>query len=75
MQMIDVLTSVYLFSLLTMAIVTTVRPFYVNHWNMDNQNTKEMEQMYISVGEEEELDAVFVAGMVTNQIVIMILGK
>ena len=66
MEVIDVLTCVYLLSLVTMGIVTNVRPFYVNYWNPDEHNRTEI----------IELDSnTFVAGMVANQIVIMILGK
>ena len=65
MEVIDVLTSVYLLSLVSMGIVTNVRPFYVNYWNPDEHNHSEI----------IELDSTYVVGMVTNQIVIMILGK
>ena len=61
-----VVYTVYLLSLVSMGVVTNVRPFYVNYWNMDEHNRTEIIELNSNT---------FVAGMVTNQIVIFILGK
>ena len=67
--MIDVLTSVYIVSLISMCIVTNIRPIFVNYWDAEADLQKySLQPMDLGQGLHHTL-------MVANQIVIMVLGS
>ena len=65
-DMIDLLTVFYFISLVAMGTVTNVRPMFINHWILENHNSTKTFEMDSNT---------FVVGMVTNQIIIMMISR
>ena len=65
-DIIDFLTVLYFLSLVAMGIVTNVRPMFINHWILENHNSTNTFEMDSNT---------FVLGMITNQIIIMMISR